>query len=77
MSINIADINGLTIIPPELLEVYRDNCKLDELTIGCLRNQLKLTPKFLVIINKKPVKDSNRVISLEDEVAILPIIAGG
>jgi molybdopterin converting factor small subunit len=70
-------IAGYTVIPPYLLEVYRENCQLERLTVGCLRKQLKCPDDWSILINKQIVKDLNTIIEEADIVAVLPAIAGG
>jgi hypothetical protein len=77
---NLSDIDSYTVIPQEVLDRYRENCKLDELTVGCLARQLNIFDRpnrFAIIINKKRVTDIDTVITVKDVVAVLPIIAGG
>lgn len=75
------EISGLTPIPPEILETARRNCPLDELTLGCLREQLLkkslIKSEWLIVINEKVERELNTIIKETDIIQILPIIAGG
>jgi len=77
-------VSGLTTIPPEVLDDFRGKCKLDQLTLGCLKKQLELGMKmenlfagFTLFVNNSKSIDLQLEIFEEDIVQILPIIAGG
>lgn len=68
---------GLTMIPPYLLQQYREHCQLDQLTVGCLRKQLKCPDDWSIVINQRIVKDLETIIEETDAVGVLPALAGG
>ena len=70
-------IQGITLIPPEVLESCRKNCKLKRLTIGCLRKQLKIPVTFPIVVNGVIQRDENYIIEEEARIQVLPTIAGG
>ena len=70
-------IQGLTIIPPEILETCRKNCKLKRLTIGCLRKQLKIPLTFPFIVDGVIQRDDEFILEENAKIQVLPTIAGG
>jgi hypothetical protein len=70
-------IEGLTLIPPAILEECRKNCRIDYLTVGCLRKQLKIPANFPVIVNNVIQRDLDFIIEEHDQIQVLPTIAGG
>lgn len=71
------EINGYTLIPPEILEQMTQQCQLETLTIGCMRKQLDLPAAYLIVVNGLQITDLTFEITLEDEVGVVPMVAGG
>ncbi len=69
--------DGLTLIPPEILETCRKNCRIERLTLGCLRKQLKIPTAYPIVVNGVVQRDMDFVLDQGDRIQVLPTIAGG
>jgi molybdopterin converting factor small subunit len=69
--------DGLTLIPPEILETCRKNCRIEQLTLGCLRKQLKIPVAYPIVVNGVVQRDMDFVLEQGDRIQVLPTIAGG
>lgn len=80
MSVTL-EIKGLTTIPIELLDVFRENCQIEQMTVNCLKiqlnNQYDIPLEWPIIVNSKIQRDLEAIIYETDLVQILPLIAGG